>query len=536
MTKSPQNKLKVLVTDAIDAEGLKPLGRHPGIDLRFEVAPTPEKLEKALKGTGAWLVRSESKVTSAWIEKAQDLRLIGRAGVGVDNIDLDAATLRGIAVINAPAANTIAACEHAFGLMLALSRNIAQADCDVKEGRWQRGKWMGSELLNKTLGIVGFGRIGREVAKRALAFGMKVVAFDPFVSKEQAEALGVSILSLKDLFGASDFITLHAPSSDKTRHLVDAESIRWIKPGARLINCARGDLIEEAALVAALNDGRIKGAALDVFEKEPLPAESLLRKTPGIILTPHLGASTHEAQNKVALELSQGVIDFFERGIAVNALNLPGFDMKTLQSLGGLLDLSETLGRFIGQMIDSGLRELSCVFQGDFEPAQRRPLAVAALKGCLSTMLAQNVNTINAPVLANERGIKTSDSSNPLPLEGYKQLLTVTAMTDKGPTSVSGTLLSHGEPRIVRLGNLSVEVRPQGKMIVLTNKDTPGMIGRVGTLMGKAGLNIADMRVGRVSAHKEAVMVLTVDAEISPAVRKQLEKIEGITAVRWVKL
>ncbi len=528
-------RLKVLVTDPIDAEGLKALREHPAIELRFELHPAPERLSKALRGVGAWLVRSETKVTAAAIGKAVDLRLIGRAGVGVDNIDIEAATRRGIAVVNSPSANTLAACEHAMGLMLALSRNIPQADADVKAGRWQRGRWIGSELSGKTLGLVGLGRIGREVARRALAFGMRVVATDPFVSSEAARELGVELLDLKGLLGQSDFLSLHAPLTDATRRLVNAETLSWMKRGSRLVNCARGELIAEADLAEALRSGRIAGAALDVFDKEPLPLESPLR-LPNVILTPHLGASTQEAQSRVAEELARSVIAFHERGIAVNALNLPGFDSETLKSLGELLGLGETLGRFLGQMLDSGLREFSASFQGEFEPSQRRPLAVAALKGLLSTMLAQGVTYVSAPALASERGIVTSDSVGPMPREGYKHLITLTAVTDKGPLSVSGALMAPGEPRIVRLGSLSVEVKPQGKMIVLTNRDTPGMIGKVGLLLGQSGVNIADMRVGRHAPKGEAVMVLTVDEEVKASVRRQLERIEGITGVRWVKL
>lgn len=530
------DKLKVLVTDPIDREGLKSLESHRSIDLRYEINPPAEKLEKALKGVGAWLVRSETKVTGAWIEKAESLRLIGRAGVGVDNIDIQAATLRGIAVINSPSANTIAACEHTLGLMLALSRNIPQADADVKAGRWQRPKWMGTELQGKTLGIVGLGRIGREVAKRALSFGMRVLAQDPFISQEQAKELGVELADLKGLLSESDIVTLHAPASDKTRQMINKDTLSWFKPGARLINCARGELIEEKALVSAVKSGAIAGAALDVFEKEPLSADSALRNLPQVILTPHLGASTQEAQSKVASELSQSVIAFYEKGIALNALNLPGFDPDTLKSLGEFLDLAETLGRFLGQIIDSGIKEFKCSFQGDFKPSQRRPLFVASLKGLLSTMLAQGVTYISAPALANERGIRTSDSADPATKEGYRQLMSVTAVTDKGPFSVGGAMLSPHEPRLVRFGNLSVEVRPQGKMIVLTNKDRPGVIGRIGVLLGENNINIADMRVGRQSPKGEAVMVLTVDEEVGPEMRRKLEKIEGITSVRWVKL
>lgn len=530
-------KLKVLVTDAIDPEGLKPLESHPGIDLRYEVAPSPDKLEKALDGVGAWLVRSETKVTAPWIEKAKTLRLIGRAGVGVDNIDLKAATLRGIAVINAPAANTIAACEQTFALMLCLARNIPQADADVKAGKWQRAKWMGIELQSKTLGIVGFGRIGREMAKRALAFGMRVIALDPFVTKEQAAEAGVQLVTeLKDVLGQSDFITLHAPGSDKTRGLINSDTIKLIKKGARLINCARGELVEEAPLVEALKSGALAGAALDVFAKEPLSEGSALRGLPNVILTPHLGASTQEAQSKVATELAQSVVAFHEKGIAVNALNLPGFDSDTLKTLGEYLELAEALGRFVGQSIDSGVRELQCSFQGDFTAPQRRPLSVAALKGLLSTMLATGASYISAPAQAAERGIRVSDTWDPVKREGFRHSMTVTASTDKGQVTVGGALLAPGQPRIVRYGALSVDVPPHGKMIVLTNKDTPGVIGKIGTLLGSNGVNIADMRVGRRAAHGEAVMVLIVDEDVTTDVRRQLEGLAGITSVRWVKL
>lgn len=530
------DKLKVLVTDAIDPEGLKPLEKHPAIDLRYEVGPTPEKLEKALKGVGAWLVRSETKVTKDWIAKAEALRIIGRAGVGVDNIDIAAATRRGIAVVNAPAANTIAACEQAFALLLATARGLSAADADVKAGNWKRSKFMGVELQGKTLGVVGLGRIGREVAKRALTFGMRVLAFDPFVSKEQAAELGVSLGDLKAVLSGADFITLHAPGGDKTKKLLNAESLGWMKKGVRLVNCARGELIDEAALAEALKSGQVAAAGLDVFEKEPLPAESPLRGAPNVILTPHLGASTQEAQSKVATELAQSVIAFHEKGLAVNALNLPGFDSDTLKTIGDWLELSERLGRFLGQVIDAGVREIGCSFQGEFKASHKRPLSVAALKGLLSTMLSSGATYISAPALAADRGIKTTESSDPMGREGFKHLLTVSAKTDKGSFSVSGTLLAPGEPRLVRFGELAVEVKPEGKLVVLTNRDTPGVIGQVGTLLGKAGINIADMRVGRRSAHGEAVMFLSVDEEVGADVRKKLEKIGGITNVHWIIL
>ncbi|MBI4424620.1 MAG: phosphoglycerate dehydrogenase [Elusimicrobia bacterium] len=529
------DKFTVLVTDPIDQEGLRPLSEHPGLDVRVSLSPGAEKLAELLPGVQAWLVRSETKVTAQWMEKAPALRIIGRAGVGVDNIDVATASRRGIAVINAPQANTIAACEHTWGLILALSRNIPQADADMKQGKWERARWMGTELQGKTLGVVGLGRIGREVAKRGLAFGMRVLAFDPYISQEQARGLGAALLPLRELLEQSDFVTLHVPGSDQTRGLVNAETLQHVKRGARLINCARGELVEEAALAEAIRSGRLAGAALDVFAKEPLPADSPLRGLPSLILTPHLGASTMEAQRKVAEELSKGILEFYERGLARYALNLPGFDPDTLESLGPYLELGEKLGAFVGQMLDSGLREVRTVFHGDFEERHRHPVSVAVLKGVLSSILAQGVGFINAPILARERGIKTSDAADPATLEGYSRLLDVAAVTDQGEIRVSGAILSQA-PRIVRLGDLVVDVRPKGRMVVLTNQDQPGMIGRVGTLLGRHGVNISDMRVGRHAPKAQAVMVLSVDEDVSPEAQRELGQIPGVTSVRWVKL
>ena len=529
-------KLTVLVTDKIDPEGLKPLQNNPGITLRYEVAPTPEVLTKALVGVDAWLVRSETKITADWIDKALNLRLIGRAGVGVDNIDLAAATRRGVAVINAPAANTLAAAEHTLALMLSIARHVPQADASTKAGKWERSKFMGVELFGKTLGVVGLGRIGREVAKRAQSFGMKIVGYDPFVSEAQAHELGIEPAALADLLSRADFVTLHVPGGDKTKHLISADSLKTVKKGLRLVNCARGELIDEAALAEALKDGRVAAAGLDVFSTEPLPADSPLRSAPNLVLTPHLGASTAEAQSRVATELAQAVLDFHEKGIAPNALNLPGFDAATVSTLGEWLPLAESLGTFLAQTLDGGVREFACQFEGEFKAAERRPLGVCALKGLLSPIMGSPVSWISAPAVAAERGIRVSESSDPKSSEGVRRLLTVTAVTDAGSVSVSGALLAPGEPRILRLGTLRVDVRPAGRMLVLTNSDAPGVIGRVGTLLGKARVNISDMRVGRVSPHGEAVMILNVDNAVSPAVRAELSRLDGIRRVQWVAL
>ena len=529
-------KLKVLVTDKIDPAGLKPLESHPGIDLQYEIAPSAERLKRALIGVGVWLVRSETKITADWIAAAHDLRLIGRAGVGVDNIDLPAATRRGIAVVNAPASNTLAAAEHAVALMLCLARHVPQADAETKAGKWERGKFMGVELFGKTLGVVGLGRIGREVAKRAQSFGMKLVGFDPFVTDAQARELGIEPMPLLELLSKSDFVTLHVPGGEKTTGMISAAALAKAKKGMRLINCARGELIDDAALAAALQSGQVAGAALDVFHAEPLPADSPLRFAPNLILTPHLGASTAEAQSRVATELAQAVLDFHDKGIAPNALNMPGFDPTTLAALGEWLPLAEAMGRFLAQTLEGGVSEFSCSFEGEFKASERRPLSVSALKGFLTPIMGPGVSWISAPAVASERGIKIGESSDPRVSESVRRMLTLTAATDKGPVSVSGAVLAPGEPRILKLGGLRIDVRPQGKMIVIANTDAPGVIGRVGTLLGKAGVNIADMRVGRRSAHGEAVMVLNVDGDAPASVRAELSRLEGIRRVHWAEL
>ena len=529
------SKFRILVTDKIDPKGLEPLQQDPACELVMAVKPSADTLEAEVPKAEAWLVRSETKITADWLEKADSLKLIGRAGVGVDNIDVKGASRRGIAVVNAPAANTISACEHTFGLMLCLARNIPHADACMKGGGWDRSKWMGSELQGKTLGLAGFGRIGREVAKRARAFGMTVLAYDPFISEDQAEQFGVTLSDFKPLLENSDYISLHMPVNEKTKGIIDSKSLAWFKKGARLINCARGELIVEDDLVKALEDGTIAAAALDVYDGEPLKDDSKFRGLSNVVLTPHLGASTTEAQFKVADELSKSVLEFRAKGLARNAINLPGFDPDQLEALGSTLDLADKLGRFLGQTLDSGLKGIKCRFHGEFPDGARRPLSVAAVKGALSNIMDFNLSFINTPILAMERGIEISESTAPSP-EGYARLLTVTAVTDKGERSVSGTVGDDGKLRIVRLDELFVDVSPEGQMLVLSNTDAPGIIGSVGSLLGKNGINIADMRVGRQSIGEEAVMVITIDGKPSDEILSELKIIDGIKTVRWVVL
>jgi D-3-phosphoglycerate dehydrogenase len=528
-------KFKVLVTDKINPDGLKTLSEHPGVELVMAVNPEKAALESLLPTIDAWLVRSETKVTADFIKQAGQLRLIGRAGVGVDNIDVEDASRHGIAVINAPEANTISACEHTFGLILALSRNIAAADRTLKAGGWDRSKFMGVELEGKTLGLVGLGRIGREVAKRAKAFGMQVVAYDPFMSKQAVENLGAQLLDFKEVLATSDYVSLHVPVSEKTRDMINAQTLGWFKKGARLVNCARGELIDCDALLAAIEAGHIAGAALDVFKEEPLSESDPLRKSEKIVLTPHLGASTAEAQLKVAEDLSTGVLEFIDKGMARNSINLPGFDPKTLETLGPWLDLADTMGRFLGQILSHGVKSIDAKFHGEIASEQKHPLSLSALKGLLSTILEKNVTFINAPLIAQDRGIETSESSA-VAVAGIGRLMTLTAQTDGGELSISGTVGERGVLQIVRFNGLSVDVNPKGRMLVLTNQDEPGIIGMVGTLLGKMGVNIADMRVGRKGARDEAVMIITVDEDPRSETLDALKKIEGIKSVRRVVL
>ncbi len=523
---------KVVVTDGIDAEGLEPIANRNGFNIHF--VEDAAKLSKELEDADALLVRSKTKVTAQLLEGAKKLKFVGRAGVGVDNIDLNAATRRGIVVANAPGANTISAAEHTFALLLTLSRNVSQSDASVKSGLWKREKFIGSELLGKTLGLLGFGRIGKEVAARAIAFGMKVIAYDPFVSESHIKSLEVHPMSLENVLKNSDYISLHLPATEKTKNIINAKSLSLMKPDARLINCARGDLIDENALIEALEKKKIKGAALDVFKSEPLQNEAL-RKLENVILTPHLGASTEEAQAKVAIEVSLAVRDYFEKGLVKNAVNLPSLDPEVLEKISPYLALSEKLGKFISQISEGGLKEVKVEFFGDFSSTMRNILKLSVLRGILSTALKEEVNWVNAEPIAMERGIRLQETAVS-EAEDFTSLITVKIKTDTGNRSVSGTILTRGTPRIARIDELPVDVIPQGNLLIYTNIDRPGVIGFIGTLLGKNQINIAAFQVGRKSLGGEAVSILNVDSEISKDILKEIKQFSGITNVWTVSL
>ncbi|MEI6631821.1 MAG: phosphoglycerate dehydrogenase, partial [bacterium] len=503
------------------------------VDVMTELKP--EKLKEIIGDYEALIVRSATKVNKEVLEAARKLKVVGRAGVGLDNVDLEAATQKGIIVMNTPAGNTISTAEHSFSMILALSRNIAQANASMKKGEWKRSKFMGVELYNKTLGIVGLGRIGTEVARRAFSFGMKVLAFDPFLSRQVAEDLGIKVVELKELLQQADYITVHTPFTEETKHMISGNEFAIMKKGVRIVNCARGGIIDEVALVAAIKEGKVAGAAMDVFEKEPLEPENELLKLENVITTPHLGASTEEAQVNVAIEVAEIVRDaLLGRGIR-NAANYPSVDAETYKALEPYINLSEKLGMFLAQLVEGRFQELNITYSGDITKHNLSPLTMALVKGLLSPILQDTVNFINAVTLAKARGIKVNESRSSKEAE-FSTLIELEIKTDKETRRVSGTLSSNKKPRIVKIDGYYVEASPLGEMIVIQNLDKPGIIGNLGTLLGKQNINIAAMTFGRERLGGKTISVLNVDSPVSAEILDKIKKTENILAVKIIKL
>jgi len=527
--------MKILVSDPLSEEGLKILQEVKEFQVDVMTELKPEKLKEVIGNYEALIVRSATKVTADVLGAALRLKVVGRAGVGLDNVDLETATQKGIIVMNTPAGNTISTAEHTVSMILALSRNIPQANSSMKKGEWKRSKFMGVELYNKVLGIVGLGRIGTEVARRAFSFGMKVVAFDPFLSREVAEGLGIEVVELKDLFEKADYITVHTPLTEETRHIISSGEFAIMKKGVRIINCARGGIIDEAALVAAIKEGKVLGAAIDVFEKEPLPAESELLKLDNVITTPHLGASTEEAQVNVAIEVAEIVRDaLLGRGIR-NAANYPSVDAETYKALEPYINLSEKLGMFSAQLAEGRFQELNITYNGDITKHNLSPLTMALVKGLLSPILQDTVNFINAVSLARDRGIKVREAKSSKEAE-FVTLIELEVKTDKETRKVCGTLSANKKPRIVKIDGYYVEASPIGEMIIIQNLDKPGIIGNLGTLLGKHNINIAAMTFGREKVGGKTISVLNVDSPVSAEILDKIKKTEDILAVKIIKL
>ncbi|MDI6703106.1 MAG: phosphoglycerate dehydrogenase [bacterium] len=523
--------MKVLVSDPLSKEGLDILDKAQ-IPYEVKTGLREEELVSCISRYNALIVRSETKVTKNIIGAAQNLKVIGRAGVGVDNIDVMEATKRGIVVMNVPGGNTISAAEHTMALLLSLSRNIPQANKSLKEKEWNRKRFRGVELNGKTLGIIGLGRIGREVAKRAKSFVMKVIAFDPYVSEDQAKVIGVELVELEDIYKESDYITLHIPSSDKTRHLISRDEFSKMKPGVRIINCARGGIIDEEALYEAMKEGKVAGCALDVYEKEP-PFDSPLLELENCITVPHLGASTKEAQVNVAVEIARQVVDALKNDEIRNAVNIPQIEDIEIKPY---LFLCEKIGYLHAQLLSGHIEGIDVEYTGEIANYKVAPLTVAILKGILSGILTETlVNYVNAPLIAKERGIRVVESKS-IKEKDFTNLISVRLSTDKEKRVIEGSIFQKDDERIVSIDGFRVDAIPSGYMLVISNIDKPGVIGKIGTILGQNNINIAGLQMGRKAIGGRQLMVLNVDHVVEQEVLKQIEGVDEVSSVRMVKL
>jgi D-3-phosphoglycerate dehydrogenase len=518
---------KVLISDKMDPRAAA-IFRERGIHVDEITGKTPDELAGIIGDYDGLAIRSSTKATAKLLDHATNMKVIGRAGIGVDNVDIPAATARGIVVMNTPFGNSITTAEHAIALMFALARQLPEADASTQAGKWEKNRFMGVELTAKTLGLIGAGNIGSIVASRALGLKMKVIAFDPFLSPERAMELGIEKVELDDLLRRADFITLHTPLTDQTRGILSREALAKTKKGVRIINCARGGLIDEAALKDALDSGQVAGAALDVFETEPATASPLFG-TPGFISTPHLGASTTEAQVNVAIQVAEQMSDFLLLGGVTNAINMPSLSAEEAPRLKPYMALAEKLGRLLGQVVGEQVRGVAIEVEGAAAQLNQKPITGAVLAGLMGTY-SQTVNMVNAPVLAKERGLDVREVRHER--EGdYQTLVRVTATTPTGERSVAGTLFGNAAPRLVDIFGVAVEAELDGHMLYIVNNDAPGFIGKLGTTLGQAGINIATFNLGRRAAGGEAVALVAIDDPVPVQVVQQLCALEGVREV-----
>ncbi len=523
---------KVLVSEPIAEDGIEILQQKLDVDYRPDLKA--EQLLEIIPNYDALLVRSGTKVTEQVIQAGRRLKVVGRAGVGVDNIDVPAATLRGVVVVNAPGGNTIAAAEHTVAMMLSLARNIPRADAALRAGTWKRQEFMGREVRNKTLGVVGLGKIGAEVVRRAQGMEMRTVAFDPFASEDLARLLGVELMSLDDLLKRSDFITVHTPLTDATRGLIGARELAVMKPTAYIINCARGGIIDESALLTALREERIAGAALDVFTQEPL-GQSPLLECNRLILTPHLGAMTHEAQVSVAIDVAHEIVSVLEGGQPRYAVNLPLILPETLAFLSPFVSVAEALGKLVTQLVDGQPRMIEMKYCGEISQYDTAPLTASVIKGMLSPVSEAQVNLVNALAVARSRGLHVREQKESQ-CENFNSQVSVTVTASGGQESVSGTSIT-GEPHMTQINGYWVDV-PLSKGLLLLGEhlDRPGIIGTVGTLLGASDINISFMQVGRHQPRGKAIMVLGLDEAVNEDLRQQIQAIPDMDSVRVVRL
>jgi len=525
--------MKVLVSDNISAKGVEIL-KKAGLEVDVKTGMKPEELKACIGEYSGLVIRSATKVTAEIIEAATNLKVIGRAGSGLDNVDKVAASKKGIVVMNTPGGNTVTTAEHTIAMLFSVARMIPQATASMKAGKWEKKKFMGVELFNKTLGIVGLGAIGGQVAKKAQGLEMNIIAYDPFLSEEKAEAMGIKKGSLDEIFAESDFITIHSPLTPETKNLINAGTIAKMKNGIRIINCARGGIVNEQDLYEAMKSGKVAAAALDVLEKEP-PENNPLLTLENLICTPHLGASTEEAQENVALAVAEQIADYLVHGTIRNAVNFPSIPSDQIPRLQPYINLAEKLGSFSCQIFEGGATEIIVEYYGDAATVNTAPVTIAALKGYLSPILLETVNFVNAPFIAKERGIEVKETKSSDAGDFFSKI-TIRIKAKNKESYVSGTLYSKKDPRVIEIDNFKVEIVPEGELLLMYNNDKPGVIGNIGNLLGKNNINIARMHFGRESAGGMAISVVSLDARPGPEVLDQLKALPNILSIKQISL
>jgi D-3-phosphoglycerate dehydrogenase / 2-oxoglutarate reductase len=518
--------MKILVSDSLSEKGVEVFKKAKGLAVDVKIGLDPEELKAIIKDYDGLVIRSATKVTAAIIEAASNLKVVGRAGIGLDNVDIPAASKRGIVVMNTPEGNTITTAEHTISLLLAMARKIPQATASLKAKKWEKKKFQGKELFNKTLGIIGMGKIGSIVADRAKGLKMQVVAYDPFIKPEMLLKQGIEPVTLEELYRRAHFISIHTPKTKDTLGLINSQAIGKMQDGVMIVNCSRGGIVDEKALYEGLTSGKVAGAALDVFETEP-PGENPLLTLDNFVCTPHLGASTTEAQENVAVAIAEQMVDYLLHGVIKNAVNVPSVSANLLERVKPYLVLAERLGAFQAQIIQGGMTEVSIEYLGEVAAFDIKPMTVSVLKGLLTPILKDVVNFVNAPFLARDRGIRVVESKSET-VDDFLNLITLRVRTEQMESSISGTLFGKYEPRIVRLNSFRLEAMPEGHMLLIHNEDKPGVIGNIGTTLGKNKINIARMQVGQEKERGENVILLTTDQPVSVKALKDLMALPSV--------
>jgi D-3-phosphoglycerate dehydrogenase len=526
--------MKVLVSDQLGEEGIKIFQQEPGIEVDVKTGLAPDALKAIIGDYDALVIRSATKVTEDILEAGKKLKVVGRAGIGLDNVVIEAATKRGVVVMNTPTGNVITTAEHAIAMMMALTRNIPWGTSSLKAGLWEKKKLQGREVFSKVLGVVGFGKIGSIVADRARGLKMRVIVHDPYVTPEQIEKAGFEPVSLAELYRRSDYITLHVPKLKETVGLLNKAAFDQMKEGVMIINCARGGIVDEADLNEALCSGKVAGAALDVFEHEP-PGVCPLFDVDRVICTPHLGASTLEAQTNVAIQVAEQIIAYLKTGTVINGVNVPAVSGELLEKINPFLTLADRMGCLLAQLSRTPIKEVAIEYAGDFQGLDLSPLTTAALKGLLTPMVKDTVNFVNAQILARERGIKISEATVAESAE-YVNLITVQAVTAEGIHKVAGTIFGKQNPRVLNINNFRLELRPRGRFVLIHNHDKPGAIGSIGTLLGNHHINISRMRVGQEEGGDKTMIFLRTDQIISEDVMEELRALPLIISVSAFEL